>query len=87
MKSKLLQRKSYGVNQSREVVGSQQKSVENSSVPWRERENPPGRVSPTTGAQARKDFSVSGGALADVNTGWGEGAHLPFHDLFAGKVG
>jgi hypothetical protein len=39
MKSKLLQKISYGVSQSREVVNGQQKSTEDSSVPWREREN------------------------------------------------
>jgi hypothetical protein len=55
MKSKLLQKISYGVSQSREVVNGQQKSTEDSSVPWRERENPPGRVSPATAVQDHKD--------------------------------
>jgi hypothetical protein len=59
MKSKLLQKLTYGVNQSREVVDGQQENIEYSSVPWRERENPTGRVRPATGTQARKDLQVS----------------------------
>jgi hypothetical protein len=39
MKSKLLQKISYGVNQSREAVNDQQENIEDSSVPWRECEN------------------------------------------------
>jgi hypothetical protein len=50
MKSKLLQKKSYGLNQSHGGMNGQQESIEDSSVPWWERENPPGRVSPTTGS-------------------------------------
>jgi hypothetical protein len=34
MKSKLLQKKSYGVSQSRAVVDGQQENIEDSSVPW-----------------------------------------------------
>jgi hypothetical protein len=34
MKSKLLQKKSYGVNQSREVVDGQHENIEDSSRPW-----------------------------------------------------
>jgi hypothetical protein len=56
MKSKLLQKISYGVSQSREAVNRQQENIEDSSVPWREGENPLGRVSPAPDAQARKDF-------------------------------
>jgi hypothetical protein len=55
MKSKLLQKISYRVSQSREVVNGQQKSTEDSSVPWRERENPPGRVSPPVEAPDHKN--------------------------------
>jgi hypothetical protein len=59
MKAKLLQKISYGVDQSREVVDGQQENIEDSSVTWRERENPTGRVRPATGTQARKEFPVS----------------------------
>jgi hypothetical protein len=45
MKSKLLQKVNFGVNQSHGVVDSQQGKIESSSMPWRARENPPGRVS------------------------------------------
>jgi hypothetical protein len=54
MKSKLLQKKSYGANQSHEVVDGHQESIEDSSVAWRERENPPGRVNPAVDSQVRK---------------------------------
>jgi hypothetical protein len=58
MKSKLLQKQSYSqTHQSDEVIDDQQENNEDSSEPWRERENPPGHVSPATGAQARRDFS------------------------------
>jgi hypothetical protein len=56
MKSKLLQKICYGVSQSRDVVNGQQENTEDSSMPWRVREDPPGRVSPGADAQARKDF-------------------------------
>jgi hypothetical protein len=59
MKSKLLQKISYGVSQSHGVVDSQQGKIEDSSLPWRERENPTGRVRLAIGTQARKDLSVS----------------------------
>jgi hypothetical protein len=59
MKSKLLQKITYDVNQLREVVDGQQEKIESSLVPWRERENPTGRVRPATGTQARKDLPVS----------------------------
>jgi hypothetical protein len=55
MKSKLLQKISYGVNQSRAVVAGQRKNTEDSSMPWRARENPPGRVSPPVEALDHKD--------------------------------
>lgn len=54
MKSKLLQKKSYGLDRSREGVDDQQESIEGSSMPWRERENPPGRVNPAVDSQVRK---------------------------------
>jgi hypothetical protein len=56
MKSKLLQKKSYDVNQSREVVDGQQENIEGSSLPWRGRETPPAPVNPAVGAEARKGF-------------------------------
>jgi hypothetical protein len=59
MKSKLLQKISYSqTHQSDEVLDDQQENTEDASEPWRERENPPGRVSPATEAQARKEFPV-----------------------------
>jgi hypothetical protein len=59
MKSKLLKKMTYGVNQAREVVDGQQENIEDLSTPWRERENPTGRVRLAIGTQARKDLSVS----------------------------
>jgi hypothetical protein len=56
MKSKLLQKKSYAVNQSREVVDFQQENIEGSPLPWRGRESPPNPVNPAVDAEARKDF-------------------------------
>jgi hypothetical protein len=56
MKSKLLQKINYDVIQSREVVNGQQGNIEDSSTPWRSRENPPGRVSPPVDVEARKGF-------------------------------
>jgi hypothetical protein len=50
VRSKLLQK-----IQSREVVNGQQENTEGSSVPWRARENPPGRVSPPVEALDHKD--------------------------------
>jgi hypothetical protein len=55
MKSKLLQKKSYGLDQSRDVVDGQQENNEDSSVPWRGRETPLNPVSPAVDAQARKN--------------------------------
>jgi hypothetical protein len=54
MRSKLLQKLTYGVNQSREVVDRPQENIEDSSVPWRERESPTGRVRPALDSQVRK---------------------------------
>jgi hypothetical protein len=59
MKSKLLQKMTFGVNQSREVADRPQENIEYPSTPWRERENPTGRIRPATGTQARKDLPVS----------------------------
>jgi hypothetical protein len=55
MKSKLLQKVSYGLHQPREVVDGQQESTEDSSMPERARENPPGRVSSPVEALDHKD--------------------------------
>jgi hypothetical protein len=56
MKSKLLQKQSYGVIQSRKVVDDQRENTEDSSVPWRERETSPNPVHQPVDVQARKDF-------------------------------
>jgi hypothetical protein len=57
VKSKLLQKISYNqTHQSDGLLDDQHENTEDSSLPWRERENPPRRVSPATGTQARKDF-------------------------------
>lgn len=56
MKSKILQKKGYGRNQSHEVVDGEQEDIEDSSVPRKGLENPDGRVNPAVAAQARKDF-------------------------------
>jgi hypothetical protein len=56
MKSKLLQKKSYGLNQSRVVVDGQQENFEDSSVPRKGHETPPNRVNPAVDPQAREDF-------------------------------
>jgi hypothetical protein len=56
MKSKLLQKVIYDVNQSREVVDGHRENIEGSSVPWRERETPPNRVNPAFDAEAGKEF-------------------------------
>jgi hypothetical protein len=57
MKSKLLQKISYGVNQSREVVDGQPENIEDSSVPWRGHGIPPNPVNPAVDVEARRDFS------------------------------
>jgi hypothetical protein len=56
MKSKLLQKISYGFSQSREVVNGQQENTEDSSMPRRGHETPLNPVNPAFDAQARKDF-------------------------------
>jgi hypothetical protein len=45
MKSKLLRKKSNGLNQSREVVDSQRENIE-ASLPWRGHQPPPNPVNP-----------------------------------------
>lgn len=57
MKSKLLQKISYGANQPREVIDGQHQNIEGSSVPGRGHENPPDRVHPAVDAQSRKRTS------------------------------
>jgi hypothetical protein len=44
MKSKLLQKKSYGVNQSHEGLDGQQENIEDSSTPRKGHQPPPDRV-------------------------------------------
>jgi len=55
MKSKLLQKISHAVNQSREVVDGQRENVEGSSLPWRGVPSP-NPVNPAFDAEARKVF-------------------------------
>jgi hypothetical protein len=60
MKSKLLQKKRYGRNRSREVVDDEQESTERFVRSYHGRSARTHLVeSPATGAQARKDFPVS----------------------------
>jgi hypothetical protein len=54
MKSKLLQKISYGVSQSREAVDGQQENIEESSVPWTGHQTPPDRANRAVDAQACK---------------------------------
>jgi hypothetical protein len=54
MKSKLLQKIRYGVNQSREVVDGQEENIDSSS-PW-SGQSPPNPVNPAFDADARKGF-------------------------------
>jgi hypothetical protein len=56
MKSKLLQKKAYGLNKSRAGLDGQQENIEGSSSPSRGHETPPNPVNPVFNAQARKDF-------------------------------
>ena len=56
MKSKLLQKISYGVSQSREVVDGQQENIEDSSMPWSGHKTPPNFVNRAVDAKAREDF-------------------------------
>jgi hypothetical protein len=56
MISKLLQKLTYGVNQSREVVDGQEKNIEHSSETWTGREPRPNRVNPAFDAEVGKDF-------------------------------
>jgi hypothetical protein len=55
MKSKLLQKISYGLDQSPEVVNGQQENTEDSSVLRRGHETTPNPVHEAVDAQARKD--------------------------------
>jgi hypothetical protein len=54
MKSKLLQKKSYGLNKSRAGLDGQHGN--DSSTPWRGHETSPNPVNPAFDAEARKDF-------------------------------
>lgn len=54
MKSKLLQKKSYGLNKSRAGLDGQHGN--DSSTPGRGHETSPNPVNPAVDAQARKDF-------------------------------
>jgi hypothetical protein len=56
MKSKLLQKISNGVNQSREVVDRQKENIGGLPLPWRGHGSPPNPVNRAVDAQARKDF-------------------------------
>jgi hypothetical protein len=70
MKSKLLQKKSYGVNQSREVVDGQQENIEDSSSSWRGHETPPNPVNPAFGAEARDLTSSMSEKLPILAAAW-----------------
>jgi hypothetical protein len=56
MKSKLLQKKSYCLNNSREGLDGQQENIEGSSSPWRGHGIPPDPVNPAVDAEARGGF-------------------------------
>jgi hypothetical protein len=56
MRSKLLQKQNYGLNQSRKVVDVQQENIEDSSLPWRRHERSPNPVHHPVDSQARTDF-------------------------------
>jgi hypothetical protein len=56
MKSKLLQKKGYDVNQSREVVDGQKERIEGSSMRWSGHETPHNPVNPSFDPGTRKDF-------------------------------
>jgi hypothetical protein len=56
MKSKLLQKQTYGVNQSREVVDGHRENIGDSPLPYRGPGIPPIPVSPAVDVEARKDF-------------------------------
>jgi hypothetical protein len=56
MKSKLLQPRSSGPNQSHDAVDGPQENNQDSSAPWRGHQTPPNQVNPAVDAQARKDF-------------------------------
>jgi hypothetical protein len=51
MRSKLLQ----PIRKSHEEVNRKRENTEGASMPWRARENPPGRVSPPVEASDHKD--------------------------------
>jgi hypothetical protein len=55
-KSKLLQKKSCGVSQSREVVDGQQENIEDSSLPWKGRGTRPNPINQAVDAQPARDF-------------------------------
>jgi hypothetical protein len=55
MKSKLLQKKSYGLNASHDVVDGQQENIEDSSAPWKGREILTD-LNSSVDNHARKDF-------------------------------
>jgi hypothetical protein len=54
MKSKLLNRKSYGLNTSRETVDEKRGNIQGSSAPRKGNEIPHEGVNPAVDAQARK---------------------------------
>jgi hypothetical protein len=58
MRSKLLQKLTHGVNQSREVVDGHRENIGDSPSPWRGRGILPNPVNPAVDAQAGKDSSA-----------------------------
>jgi hypothetical protein len=55
MKSKLLQKQSYGVIQSRKVLDDQQENTKGSSMPWKGHVAPPIPINPAVDVEARQD--------------------------------
>jgi hypothetical protein len=56
MKSKLLQKRSPGFNQSHDAVDGQQENIEDLSTRRKEHQTPPDRVNPAVDAHVRKDL-------------------------------
>lgn len=56
MRSKLLQKLSYGYDQTGEIMDNQQKNVEDTAQPQDKHETPHNPVNLSTDAQAEKDF-------------------------------
>jgi hypothetical protein len=62
LKSKLLQKQGYGLDQSGEVVDDAQENIEDSSEPWTQHETPHNPVNMAVDTEARKEFPELGNA-------------------------